>query len=60
MYFAMEYVKHGDLSKLINKSSAPIAESDVKSISRQILDGLKVMHDNNFCHRDLKPEVIRT
>ncbi|RPB06896.1 kinase-like protein [Morchella conica CCBAS932] len=58
MYFAMEYVKHGDLSRLINKSSAPIAESDVKSISRQILDGLKVMHDNNFCHRDLKPENI--
>lgn len=58
MYFAMEYIKHGDLSKLINRNSTPIPESDVKSISRQILDGLKVMHDNDFCHRDLKPENI--
>lgn len=51
----MEYIEHGDLAKLINESN--MTESDAKVITRQLLEGLKVMHENNFCHRDLKPMV---
>lgn len=51
----MEYIEYGDLAKLINESN--MTEDDAKIITRQLLEGLKVMHENSFCHRDLKPMV---
>jgi serine/threonine protein kinase len=38
-------------------SSPPLSEEEVKDISRQILEGLKIMHGEGFAHRDLKPQV---
>jgi len=33
-------------------------ESDAKVVARQLLEGLKVMHDDGIIHRDLKPANI--
>jgi serine/threonine protein kinase len=52
----MEYLEIGDLlTYLYHKPSLP--ENEVKEIAYQILDGLNMMHENGFSHRDLKPEV---
>jgi serine/threonine protein kinase len=34
-----------------------IPEEDVREITSQILEGLKIMHAEGFAHRDLKPKV---
>jgi serine/threonine protein kinase len=52
----MEYLEIGDLfTYLYDKPSLP--EDEAKEIAYQILDGLNMMHENGFSHRDLKPEV---
>lgn len=55
----MEYLELGDLFTYTNtKSPTPaLPEAEVKEIAYQILDGLNMMHENGFAHRDLKPNV---
>ena len=50
----MEYLPHGDLSSFIKKG---IPEEEIKLITIQLLEGLAIMHENSFTHRDLKPAV---
>jgi serine/threonine protein kinase len=63
MYLAMEYMRSGDLeASLLDLESTTenrpaILEEDVKEITSQILEGLKIMHAEGFAHRDLKPKV---
>jgi serine/threonine protein kinase len=63
MYLAMEYMHAGDLeANLLElessvKEGLAIPEEDVKAITSQILEGLKIMHAEGFAHRDLKPKV---
>ena len=54
LYIAMEYLKEGDLSKHIG---TPLLRVTVQNISKQILEGLKLMHHEGIAHRDLKPAV---
>lgn len=54
IHIAMEYISHGDLRQYL-KVERP--ESEAKAITRQLLEGLSVIHDEGFAHRDLKPEV---
>lgn len=56
IYFAMEYAENGNLYELLEKGN--ILERDMKVIAKQLLAGLQVMHENDFCHRDIKPEVV--
>lgn len=51
----MEYLELGDLQ---NYLSRPLHESDARDITSQVLEGLQIMHENNFVHRDLKPGNI--
>lgn len=51
----MEYIDGGDLMELILRKN--LTEHHARSIARQLLEGLRAMHENNFCHRDLKPQV---
>src|SRR5271167_3669757 len=50
----MEYFPCGDLGRYI---TAGFTEGDTKIITTQLLEGLEIMHANDFAHRDLKPEV---
>ena len=50
----MEYLPYGDLSSWIEKG---IPEKEIKLITIQLLEGLAIMHENAFTHRDLKPAV---
>ncbi|RPB10078.1 kinase-like protein, partial [Morchella conica CCBAS932] len=53
---AMEYVGCGDLSQYIADREKAIAGA--KTITRQILEGLSILHGEGICHRDLKPQNI--
>ncbi|PUU79038.1 kinase-like domain-containing protein [Tuber borchii] len=55
LYIAMEYLEEGDLSKHIG---TPLPRETVQNISKQILEGLGVMHQQGIAHRDLKPANI--
>ena len=50
----MEYISHGDLRHYMEVERS---ESEAKVITRQLLEGLLVIHEKGFAHRDLKPEV---
>ena len=51
----MEYFKYGDLQ---SHMSTRIPEVQSKIIAAQLLQGLKIMHQEKFTHRDLKPQNI--
>lgn len=65
----MEYMEYGDLQRYIRSirtspesdvnddSILLVSESEVKTITAQLLEGLKVMHHLGYIHRDLKPAV---
>lgn len=52
----MEYIECGDLASLILEEE-DLTESDARTITMQLLEGLNIMHKNGFCHRDIKPKV---
>ncbi|KAL8785895.1 MAG: hypothetical protein Q9195_008440 [Heterodermia aff. obscurata] len=55
IYLAMEYFEQGDLGRHL---SARLPEDEVRVISKQLLEGLAVLHSQNWAHRDLKPPNI--
>jgi serine/threonine protein kinase len=57
VYLAMEYVPLGDLEENVQAIGGTVKESEVRDITIQILEGLKIMHLEKFAHRDLKPKV---
>ena len=54
MHIAMEYIALGDLRDYLEVERP---EGEAKAITRQLLEGLLVIHQEGFAHRDLKPEV---
>jgi len=56
VYIAMEYIPIGDMSKTF-ADGYQWNESDTKTVIKQLLQGLAVMHKEGITHRDLKPEV---
>ena len=50
----MEYISNGDLCNCLKVERS---ESEAKVITRQLLEGLVVIHQEGLAHRDLKPEV---
>jgi cell division cycle 2-like protein len=57
IYLVMEYIEK-DLHGVMQKRWSPFHETDVKSFMKQLLSGVKYLHDRNILHRDLKPSNI--
>jgi len=55
--FFMEFFPKGDLRQNLPEGET-LPESQCKTIARQILRGVRVMHEQKFTHRDLKPENV--
>lgn len=52
----MEYIPYGDLGHFL-KTSGRFSVTNVKQITRQLLEGLAMLHGLNITHRDMKPQV---
>ncbi|KAE8449251.1 hypothetical protein EG329_008418 [Mollisiaceae sp. DMI_Dod_QoI] len=51
----MEYLELGDLEGYLK---TPLSNLESRQIVQQLLEGIGLMHDNNFVHRDLKPANV--
>ncbi|KAL3639496.1 hypothetical protein CASFOL_017403 [Castilleja foliolosa] len=58
IYIVLEYCKGGDLSIFIQQRQGRIPEDTAKHFMQQLAEGLKVLHENNLIHRDLKPQNL--
>ena len=56
-YIVMEYAEGETLSDLLQRKGT-LEEAELKRILFPILDGLQVVHDADFLHRDIKPKNI--
>ncbi|OQD65821.1 hypothetical protein PENPOL_c005G06713 [Penicillium polonicum] len=56
LFIAMEYLELGDLLGYLDQRP-PLPEAEAQDIASQILEGLDMMHENGFAHRDLKPNM---
>jgi len=55
LFIAMEYLRYGDLQNYLGQ---PFPEVEARQIALQVTEGLQLMHENGFAHRDLKPGNI--
>ena len=53
----MEYIPGGSIKTLM-KEFGPLRESVVQAYTKQILDGLKVLHNSGVAHRDIKADNL--
>lgn len=56
VWMVMKYYNGGTLQHLLR--NVELAEHEIRSISRQVLEGLKYLHHKNLVHRDIKSENI--
>lgn len=52
----MEYATHGSLDQYMSQHAATVKDS-AKEITKQLLRGLEVLHQQDIPHRGLKTQV---
>ena len=57
-YYVMDYVDGENLSERLKRTGKPMSEVEVRQLLPQILDALKTVHNEGFCHLDIKPSNI--
>ena len=57
-YYVMDYVDGENLSERLKRTGKPMSEVEVQQLLPQILDALKTVHNEGFCHLDIKPSNI--
>ncbi len=57
-YMMMQYEEGESLDEKLKKTPAQLDEASLQAILFPLLDGLKVMHNEGFLHRDIKPGNI--
>ncbi|KAI9149998.1 kinase-like protein [Paramyrothecium foliicola] len=57
VYVTLEYLPLGDLHRIM-KASPAFNEEDTRVIVKQLLEGVGIMHECGFIHKDLKPGNI--
>jgi serine/threonine protein kinase len=50
----------GELFEKVSDASCRMSEKEAIDYIRQVCDALKHMHENNYVHLDLKPEVTNS
>lgn len=56
-FMVMEYME-SDLKGMMEAKKQPFSMGEIKSLIRQLLEGVKYLHDNWVIHRDLKSSNI--
>ncbi|KAL0394890.1 UNVERIFIED_CONTAM: Cyclin-dependent kinase G-1, partial [Sesamum latifolium] len=57
VFVVMEHVEN-DLARFMAVRRQPMRRNEVKCIMKQLLEGVKFLHENGLMHRDLKPSNI--
>ncbi|VDB82670.1 unnamed protein product [Peniophora sp. CBMAI 1063] len=58
LHIVTEFCEGGSLQDFLQMFPDGITEPEARYIARQVFRGLKVLHDENLIHRDLKPDNI--
>ncbi|KAL0391283.1 UNVERIFIED_CONTAM: Cyclin-dependent kinase G-2 [Sesamum latifolium] len=57
VFVVMEHVEN-DLARFMATRRQPLHPNEVKCMMKQLLEGVKFLHENGVMHRDLKPSNI--
>ena len=56
-FFVVEYCPHGDLMDVVMKVGR-LPQPIIRSLFKELLDGVEFIHQNNIVHRDIKPDNL--
>ena len=54
VWMIMELLRGGTLKQASTNKGVPFAENEIAYVAREMLKGIKYIHDNQLAHRDLK------
>ncbi|KAH9495283.1 Mitogen-activated protein kinase kinase kinase 5 [Bulinus truncatus] len=58
VFIFMEYMSQGNLKDYIENRQSRMTENEVRTFTKQILEGVEYLHSKNTLHRDLKTSSV--